>query len=179
MTGSSAPPSRPSRPSGGRPGGGEPARGKADAREWLGGIRVSGFMVVMLGLVVLGAFVLVPTFGNFVEQRQRIAALERQVEATSEEVAELREQRERLDDPAYITAQARQRLHYVYPGEVVYLIDDDLPAAEQPVDDAPISDEVTETDIDWMPRMLAGLVRAGLAETVSEPPPAPSPAPSP
>ena len=43
---------------------------------WLGGVRLSGFMVVMMSLVVLAAFVLVPTFGNFVQQRQTIAALD-------------------------------------------------------------------------------------------------------
>ena len=38
-----------------------PPRGQpVDVRGWLGGIRLSGFMVIMLGLVVLAAFVLVP-----------------------------------------------------------------------------------------------------------------------
>ena len=40
------------------------ARRGVDVRGWLGGIRVSGFMVIMLGLVVLAAFVLVPTIGT-------------------------------------------------------------------------------------------------------------------
>src|SRR3546814_9537238 len=49
---------------------------RVDVRGWLGGIRLSGFMVIMLGLVVLAAFVLVPTVGTYVDQRQQIAALQ-------------------------------------------------------------------------------------------------------
>ncbi|HYJ50074.1 MAG TPA: hypothetical protein VEX12_09165, partial [Microbacterium sp.] len=47
-----------------------PPRRPVDVRGWLGGIRLSGFMVIMLGLVVLAAFVLVPTIGTYVDQRQ-------------------------------------------------------------------------------------------------------------
>lgn len=140
-----------------------------DVRGWLGGIRFSGFMALMLGLVVLAAFVLVPTFSTFVQQRQRIDALQRQVQVTQEQVDDLRAQRERWDDPAYITTQARERLHYQRPGEIVYLVDNDLPEAQQPVEDAEVSAEVTTTRTEWTTQLLSSLVLAGLAETVSEP----------
>ena len=45
-------------------------------------------------------------------------------------------QRDRWTDPAYITTQARERLYYVKPGEVVYLVDDDLPPALAPQEQA-------------------------------------------
>lgn len=136
-------------------------------RDWLGGMRVSGFMVVMLTLVVLGAFVLVPTFSNYVQQRQQIAALERQVQATVDEVAELEALRERWNDPAYITTQARERLYYVQPGEVVYLVDNDLDAAHVPVEEQPISADVTPTHTSWATQLLTSVLWAGLAQTTS------------
>src|SRR5690606_12538886 len=102
---------------------------------WLGGIRLSGFMVIMLGLVVLAAFVLVPTLGTYIDQRQQIAALEESVELTQAQVAELERERERWNDPAYITTQARERLYYVKPGEIVYLVDDDLDPVERPAEE--------------------------------------------
>ncbi len=68
MATTTAPPSRAPRRRG--------ARRPVDVRGWLGGIRLSGFMVIMLGLVVLAAFVLVPTIGTYLDQRQQIAALE-------------------------------------------------------------------------------------------------------
>lgn len=159
-----APPSRPSRPRR-RPAGG--ARGPVDVREWLGGIRLSGFMVIMLGLVVLAAFVLVPTIGTFVDQRQQIAALEAAVLLSEQEVADLEAQRERWSDPAYITTQARERLYYVKPGEVVYLVDDDLPPELEPQEEAPVSDELELTRTDWMAQLVRSVAEAGLAQTVA------------
>jgi cell division protein FtsB len=126
-------------------------------------------MVVMMSLVVLAAFVLVPTFGNFVQQRQSIAALEASVVAGQEEVEQLRQQQERWGDPAYITTQARERLYYMRPGEVAYLVVNDLPADLQPTTEKPVSADVVETPTDWMTQLLASVTTAGLAQTVTGP----------
>lgn len=175
MAAATAPPSRPRRPR-------RAARRSVDVRRWLGGIRLSGFMVIMMGLVVLAAFVLVPTVGTYLGQRQQIAALERAVELSREEVADLERQRERWRDPAYITTQARERLYYVRPGEVVYLVDNDLPPALLPQEQAPVSDEVEQTRTDWMTQLVRSVTEAGLAQTVTAPTigvPDPTPTPTP
>lgn len=140
-----------------------------DVRGWLGGIRLSGFMVIMLGLVVLAAFVLVPTLGTYLEQRQRIAALEQAVAVTEAEVQALEAERDRWQDPAYITTQARERLYYVRPGEVVYLVDNDLPETALPQEQAPVSEDVVQTRTDWMSQLVRSVVSAGLAQTVAVP----------
>ncbi len=142
-------------------------RRPVDVRGWLGGIRLSGFMVIMLGLVVLAAFVLVPTIGTYVDQRQQIAALEAAVRLSHEEVADLKAQRERWQDPAYITTQARERLYYVKPGEVVYLVDNDLPPELAPQERAPVSDQVEAAQTDWMSQLVRSVTEAGLAQTVA------------
>ncbi|MFB8386388.1 septum formation initiator family protein [Microbacterium sp. NPDC055910] len=142
---------------------------QVDVRQWLGGIRLSGFMVIMLGLVVLAAFVLVPTIGTYIGQRQQIAALERSVQVSREEVTALEQQRERWRDPAYITTQARERLYYVKPGEVIYLVDNDLPADQRPQELDPVSEEVEQTRTDWMSQFVRSLTEAGLAQTVAPP----------
>ncbi|MDY0911054.1 septum formation initiator family protein [Microbacterium sp. CFBP9034] len=161
MAKTTAPPSRPPRR--------RPAQAAVDVRGWLGGIRLSGFMVIMMGLVVLAAFVLVPTIGTYVDQRQQIAALEEAVVVSREEVAELESQRDRWADPAYITTQARERLYYVRPGEVVYLVDDDLPPELVPQEQSPVSDEVGQTRTDWMSQLVRSVTAAGLAQTVKTP----------
>ncbi|WP_249353730.1 septum formation initiator family protein [Microbacterium sp. 2FI] len=143
------------------------ARTPVDVREWLGGIRLSGFMVIMLGLVVLAAFVLVPTIGLYRDQRQQIAALEAAVEVSRDDVAELEAQRERWADPAYITTQARERLYYVRPGEVIYLVDNDLPPELAPQDQDAVSDELETTRTDWMSQLVRSVTEAGLAQTVA------------
>ncbi|KJL32900.1 FtsB family cell division protein [Microbacterium azadirachtae] len=151
-----------------------PANGSAprapravDVRGWVGGIRLSGFMVIMLSLVILGAWVLVPTLGTYLDQRQRIAALEHSVQVTQKQIDALTAERERWNDPAYITAQARERLFYVKPGEVVYLIDNDIDPAAQPVEQGPVSDTVKEKSSDWAGQLLRSVTGAGLAKTAA------------
>ncbi|MFS0867024.1 septum formation initiator family protein [Microbacterium sp. 179-B 1A2 NHS] len=149
---------------------GRPARNRAarvDVRDWVGGNRFSGFMGIMLGLVVLAAFVLVPTIGTYLEQRQQIAALEHSVQATADEVAELEAQRERWRDEAYITAQARERLYYMRPGEVVYLVADDLPGDILVPEQNAVSEDVEETRTEWMTQLLRSVTESGLAQTVA------------
>ncbi|HCS61886.1 MAG TPA: septum formation initiator [Microbacterium sp.] len=139
-----------------------------DVREWSSGIRLSGFMVIMLSLVVLGAWVLVPTLGTYIDQRQKISALEASVQVTADEIKALEQERERWEDPAYITTQARERLYYVKPGEVVYLVNNDLDPASLPQEQAPVSDKLEETPADWMPQLLRTITGAGLAQNASE-----------
>lgn len=153
-------PAPPSRPRGQAP--------QVDVREWASGIRLSGFMVIMLSLVVLGAWVLVPTLGTYIDQRQKIAALEESVQVSAEEIKTLEQERERWEDPAYITTQARERLYYVKPGEVVYLVDNDLDPASLPREQTPVSDELEETPTDWMPQLLRTIAGAGLAQNASQ-----------
>lgn len=146
---------------------GAPGRA-ADTRDWLGGIRFSGFAAIMLGLVVLGVLVLAPTVSTYVEQRQKVAALREAVQLTRDEIAELERDRERWNDPAFITAQARERLYYVRPGEVSFLILDDLDRAEVPDDPRPVSADVEERPADWMGGLLRSIVGAGTAQTAME-----------
>lgn len=161
MAKTTAPPSRPAAPA--------PRPRRVDVRGWLGGIRMSGFMVIMLGLVVLAAFVLVPTLGTYIDQQQQIAALEHSVAVTEDQVADLQRDQERWADPAYITTQARERLYYVKPGEVVYLVDNDLPAVAQPQEEAKVSDTLQQTKSDWMSLMVSSVVTAGTASTARTP----------
>lgn len=151
-----APPRRPAR-----------RRRTVDVGAWLGGVRFSGFMMIMLGLVVLGAFVLVPTIGTYLDQRQQLITLQRSVEVSRDEVQRLEAERERWRDPAYITAQARDRLYYVLPGEVLYLVDNDLPPERIPIDEVAVSAEVEQTRTDWMAQFVRSLTEAGLSETVT------------
>ncbi|WP_238439565.1 FtsB family cell division protein [Microbacterium sp. JZ31] len=143
-------------------------RRATDAREWLGGIRFSGFTAIMLGLVVLGVAVLSPTVATYVEQRQKIAAMQESVQVTKDEIAALERERERWKDPAYITTQARERLYYVKPGEVRFLVIDDLEATQTPQDPEPVSAEVEEKSSDWTGSLLRSIVGAGTAETAME-----------
>ncbi|MFT4233965.1 MAG: septum formation initiator family protein [Microbacterium sp.] len=136
---------------------------RVDVRAWLGANRLGGFTVIMLILVVLAAFVLVPTASTYVQQRQRIDALKHAVQVSQEQIDALDAERDRWDDDAYIVAQARERLFYVMPGEVAYLIVDDLDETDEPTDQAPVSSEVTESDGHWTSTLLQSVIGAGVA----------------
>lgn len=142
---------------------------RVDVREWASGIRLSAFSVIMLSLVVLGAWVLVPTLGTYIDQRQKIAALEQSIQVSEEQITALEKERARWEDPAYITTQARERLYYVKPGEVVFLVDNDLDPAALPQEQGPVSDTLQETPTDWMPQLLRSLTSAGLSDTAVAP----------
>ena len=72
-------------------------------------------------LVVLIAILAIP-FKEWITQRARISDLESQLAWHTQRVTELEQSLSRWDDPAYIEAQARARLHYVKPGEVGYVV---------------------------------------------------------
>ncbi|GAD32751.1 septum formation initiator [Microbacterium sp. TS-1] len=146
------------------------SRRHVDVREWMGGIRVSGFAFIMLGLVVLAACVLVPSVSTYLDQRAQIAALEESVRVGQDEVDALSAEREQWRDPAFIMTQARERLYYVRPGEVVYLIDDDLPASAVPDDPAAVSSDVERTRTDWMSQFVRSVVTSGSARTAATAP---------
>ena len=130
---------------------------------WLRTLRLSGFAVLMLGIVVLAVVVLAPNLRIFFEQRQQIAALEQQVAEKQNSVTSLEGELARWDDPAYIESQARERLLFVYPGEYSYLVIGD---AEVPRtgDGAPISDQIHTTQVDWVKSILQSVFTAGLTD---------------
>jgi len=80
--------------------------------------------VVLLLVVAFSFSLVVPTVRSFLAQRAQVAALEQQVEAARQRDAELKAERARWDDPAYVASQARERLAFVKPGEIAYRVVD-------------------------------------------------------
>ncbi|MGR2753875.1 FtsB family cell division protein [Agromyces arachidis] len=138
--------------------------------DWLAGIRFSGFSIIMMGVLVLAVVVLAPSIAAYAEQRQQIAELKADVALQEAEVARLTEQRERWNDETYIVTQARERLYYVLPGEVSYLVIDDRSPETLANADRAVSREVTEQRGDWMQTMLRSVMTAGLAPAPSDAP---------
>lgn len=77
----------------------------------------------MLALVVCGLLVSAALpLREYLAQRADIAALEQEQSETRERVAALEAEKARLQDPAYVAAEARRRLHFVLPGETAYVV---------------------------------------------------------
>jgi cell division protein FtsB len=83
---------------------------------------LTGRAVVLAGVVALLVFTLAVPTRELLHQRAEINALRSDNAATQSRVDELTVRQERLQDPAYITSLIRERLHYVLPGEVGYVV---------------------------------------------------------
>jgi cell division protein FtsB len=134
---------------------------------WLRNFRLSGFAVSMLALIVAALLVLAAPLKTLIEQRQTIAQLEASVAQAQDAVDDLNDEVARWDDPAYITAQARERLYYIMPGDVSYLVIGQ-PTSNGDGDQLPISDQIQTTQTDWVGGLLASVYTAGLTDATPQ-----------
>jgi cell division protein FtsB len=87
-------------------------------------------------LAVLGLSVAYP-LRQYLVQRAEINRLSRQVHEQQRRVVQLEAERQRWDDPAYIKAQARKRLHFCMPDETCYVTIDSGPSHKPRADSTP------------------------------------------
>lgn len=143
------------------------AREETAPEHWLRTIRLSGFTVLMLGLLILAIIVLAPNLRILIDQRQQIAALQATVDETEVSVNKLTKDQARWDDPAYIVSQARERLFYVFPGDVSYLVVGDASSATT-ADGLPISTQIQTTQVDWLRSLVSSIYTAGLTDALPD-----------
>ncbi|WP_104199397.1 septum formation initiator family protein [Cryobacterium sp. Y29] len=147
---------------------------------WLRSIRFSGFSLVMMVVLILAVVVLAPSLRTYAEQRQQISQLSTAVADQKAEVDQLTSQRERWNDRTYVTTQARERLSYVLPGDISFLVINDLPVvAPLEADTSPVSTNIQSTTIDWLGSLFASTMTAGLAPQAAAPAPPATDAPEP
>jgi hypothetical protein len=91
-------------------------------------------MTALGGTLAILALLVVPYVRPWISQRSQLTDGQAQVEQLRREVADLKAERARWNDPAYVKAQARQRLHYVLPGETGYVVLDDRQKVTRSVD---------------------------------------------
>jgi len=137
------------------------------AAAWLRNFRLSGFALSMLLLLVAALVVLAPGLKTLIEQRQQITQLEQSVQDAQDAVDELEGEVDRWRDPAYIEAEARDRLYYVYPGDITFLVIGDEEGGPTQ-GGLPISDEIQTTEVDWVTALLSTVYQAGLTDATPE-----------
>ena len=132
------------------------------------------FLMIVLGVVILG-----PQVQFWFDQRQAIADLQSQVQQRKDDLKEMQVQRNRWNDPSFVRAQARDRLFYVMPGEVSYVVmDANVPsdaestktvgeslAAKTNYTD--ITNKISATKNDWMGSLVETVVRAGVEKPLA------------
>jgi cell division protein FtsB len=147
--------------------------GAAAAQPWYRSLHFSGFSLLMLAIIVLFVVVLAPSLRTLVQQQEQITDMQRQVAAQKADVTQKKHDVARWDDPAYIEAQARDRLLYVYPGEESYLVmgaENDTSPTPKPKTDSgtPVSSTVQTPKVDWVQSMLSSVLESGLSDATRD-----------
>jgi cell division protein FtsB len=78
-------------------------------------------LAVATVLLILGA-TLAPPLQRYFAQRAQISALSSQLHDSQLTLKKAAQELARWNDPTFVAAQARSRLHYVYPGERQYIV---------------------------------------------------------
>lgn len=79
--------------------------------------------LVLVGVLVM--LMLAVPLRSLIQERREIKILEQQVASKQSIIDELNNRKARLADPAYIQALARERLNYVFPGEIGFVVLDE------------------------------------------------------
>ncbi|WP_420370029.1 FtsB family cell division protein [Curtobacterium sp. L1-20] len=148
-----------------------PERGTSE-QPWFRSMHFSGFSLLMLAIIVLFVVVLAPSLRTLIQQQEQIAQQQREVASQKADVSQKKKDVARWDDPAYIEAQARDRLLYVYPGEESYLVmgSEDRTSDQKPTTESgtPVSSTVQTPKVDWVQAMLSSVLTSGLTDQTSK-----------
>lgn len=118
-------------------------------------VRVPGVAIAALLLLILGVLSLAPAVSTSMQQQRQIADAEARIAQQQADLADLKAQRARWDDPAYVRAQAGSRLFYVVPGTTAYRVINLSAATPAPATTA----EATRPD--WTSVLARSLIAAG------------------
>jgi cell division protein FtsB len=120
----------------------------------------SGRLFAVAAIFFMLALFLAPPIKNYFVQRAQISSLQSQLKSDNAALEAARKELTLWQDPDYIKSQARERLHFVMPGERQYIVTGS---------DGQNSDEEATTDVvknlpegqPWYTRMIASITEAG------------------
>ena len=86
--------------------------------------RTNNRALAFIAILFVLTLAIAPPVKHYFTQRAQISALESQLSADNVALQKAREELLRWQDPEYIKSQARERLHFVLPGERQYIVVD-------------------------------------------------------
>jgi hypothetical protein len=122
-------------------------------------------LLISVVLLLIGSYT--ATFRAWWSARQDIATSQAERAVLKRQIADLEDQKQRFDDPAYIKQQARERFGWVMPGEVGYRVigSDGEVRGEVPTLDAPTEPEPQQ----WYDKLWGSVTTAGTPEADAAP----------
>jgi cell division protein FtsB len=79
-------------------------------------------MAILVAVIAVLVVSYASSMRAYLQQRSHINELKTSIAQHEANIDALETEKERWDDPAYVAAQARERLGYVMPGEKAYLV---------------------------------------------------------
>ena len=117
----------------------------------------SGRTFSLVAVFFIFALVLAPPIQHYFTQRAQINALRAQVDGDRAALEAARLELIRWQDPDYVKAQARERLHFVMPGERQYIVTG-TPNGDDEVAGNIVADQL-EDGAPWYTRMIASITQ--------------------
>jgi len=117
---------------------------------------------VLAMVVVLALAVLLPSLRVYFTQQDDLRQLRAERDAAAQEVEDIKAQAARWDDSAYVIAQARERLAYVFPGETAYRVTDpEVITGTVEAEDDPLTKATGPSSLPWYTTLLESIEEAG------------------
>ncbi len=123
---------------------------------------ISTRLLILFIVLFAVAVTLAPPAQHYFAQRAQISALEASVESNRKSLQEARAELERWKNPDYIRSQARQRLHFVLPGERQYIV---LNGARDSVNTEGSFAQINEDfplGLPWYARIISSITSVGV-----------------
>jgi len=118
----------------------------------------SGRAMTFALVLFLLTWMVAPPAQRYFAQRAQINAVKAEVAANNQALADAARQLELWKNPDYIKTQARERLHFVLPGERQYIVTD-------PTETAPAPTTAFAKDlpsgVPWYNRLIASITEVG------------------
>ena len=121
--------------------------------------RTSNRVLALSAILFLLALTIAPPVKHYFTQRAQISALKSQLSADNSALQKAREELMLWQDPEFVKAQARERLHFVLPGERQYIVVGDS-TTETKNGSTKIASALTDGQ-PWYARLIASISETG------------------
>jgi cell division protein FtsB len=121
--------------------------------------RSSGRALALWTIFFVLALAIAPPVKHYFTQRAQISALNSQLASDNKALDAARQELLLWQDPEYIKSQARERLHFVLPGERQYIVTGDGTTSTTE-EGTKVANSLTDGQ-PWYSRLIASITEAG------------------
>jgi cell division protein FtsB len=116
--------------------------------------------LALIAIIFIFTLTLAPPIKNYFTQRAQISALKSQVATDRTALEQARAELSTWQDPNYVKSQARERLHFVMPGERQYIVTGSEITQAEP-QTTQVAKQLPE-GAPWYTKLIASVTESGL-----------------